>query len=44
MPAAWCEIHHVTPDTHGGPTHPDNGVLLCFFHREHEGAPVLVAA
>ncbi|MGW9631870.1 DUF222 domain-containing protein [Agromyces sp. NPDC055520] len=28
VPAAWCEIHHVIPDAHGGPTHTDNGVLL----------------
>jgi Domain of unknown function (DUF222) len=52
VPAAWCEIHHVTPDAHGGPTHPDNGVLLCWFHhrtigtsgwgiRMHHGVPHL---
>lgn len=50
VPAAWCEIHHVTPHTRGGPTHPDNGVLLCWFHhrsidtsgwdiRMHHGVP-----
>jgi hypothetical protein len=33
IPAAWCEIHHVTPDAEGGPTHTDNGVLLCWFHH-----------
>ena len=33
IPAAWCEIHHVTPDADGGPTHTDNGVLLCWFHH-----------
>ena len=33
VPAAWCEIHHVIPDADGGPTHPDNGVLLCWFHH-----------
>lgn len=33
MPAAWTEIHHVTPDHRGGPTHPDNGVLLCWYHH-----------
>src|SRR5690606_36300448 len=34
IPASWCEIHHVTPDAAGGPTHTDNGVLLCwFYHR-----------
>lgn len=33
VPASWCEIHHVIPDMNGGPTHPDNGVLLCWFHH-----------
>ena len=33
VPAAWTEIHHVLPDAHGGPTHTDNGVLLCWFHH-----------
>jgi hypothetical protein len=33
IPAAWCEIHHVTPHAHGGPTHPANGVLLCWYHH-----------
>lgn len=33
IPAAWTEIHHVIPDVDGGPTHPDNGVLLCWFHH-----------
>lgn len=33
VPAGWCEIHHVIPDREGGPTHPDNGVLLCWFHH-----------
>jgi len=33
VPASWCEIHHVIPDADGGPTHPDNGVLLCWFHH-----------
>jgi Domain of unknown function (DUF222)/HNH endonuclease len=50
VPASWCEIHHVVPDVEGGPTHPDNGVLLCWFHhrtidtsgwgiRMHRGVP-----
>lgn len=26
IPAAWCEIHHVTEHSRGGPTHTDNGV------------------
>ncbi|CDJ99109.1 hypothetical protein MIC448_1170006 [Microbacterium sp. C448] len=31
--AAWCEIHHVTDHAEGGPTHTDNGVLLCWNHH-----------
>ncbi|NYJ67034.1 hypothetical protein HNR16_001822 [Pseudoclavibacter chungangensis] len=34
-PAAWCEIHHVTEHAHGGPTHTDNGVLLCWYHHRN---------
>ncbi len=33
IPAGWCEVHHVIPAAAGGPTHPDNGVLLCWFHH-----------
>lgn len=33
IPAGWCEIHHVTEHAKGGPTHTDNGVLLCWFHH-----------
>ncbi|MCW3494175.1 HNH endonuclease signature motif containing protein [Microbacterium sp. SSM24] len=33
VPAAWCEIHHVHEHAHGGPTHTDNGVLLCWHHH-----------
>ncbi len=33
VPPAWCEIHHVKPHAAGGPTHTDNGVLLCGFHH-----------
>jgi len=32
-PAGWCEIHHVTEYARGGPTHTDNGVLLCWYHH-----------
>ena len=32
-PAGWCEIHHVTEHAVGGPTHTDNGVLLCWYHH-----------
>ncbi len=31
--AEWCEIHHVTEHARGGPTHTDNGVMLCWFHH-----------
>ncbi len=33
VPAGWCEIHHVVEHAKGGPTHTDNGVLLCWFHH-----------
>ena len=33
--AGWCEIHHVTEHAAGGPTHTDNGVLLCWYHHRH---------
>ena len=33
IPASWCEIHHVNPAENGGPTHTDNGILLCWFHH-----------
>ncbi|MFG6444525.1 DUF222 domain-containing protein [Microbacterium sp. P07] len=33
VPAIWCEIHHVTEAARGGPTHTDNGVLLCWHHH-----------
>ncbi|MGX1701684.1 DUF222 domain-containing protein [Microbacterium sp. NPDC055357] len=33
VPAAWCEIHHVMEHAAGGPTHTDNGVLVCWFHH-----------
>jgi hypothetical protein len=31
--AEWCEIHHVMEHSRGGPTHTDNGVLLCWHHH-----------
>lgn len=40
VPAAWSEIHHVIEHFRGGPTHTDNGVLLCWFHHrflDHHG-------
>lgn len=33
IPPDWCEIHHVTEHSDGGPTHTHNGVLLCWFHH-----------
>ncbi|MFC8680385.1 DUF222 domain-containing protein [Microbacterium ureisolvens] len=33
VPPQWCEIHHVEEYSRGGPTHTDNGVLLCWFHH-----------
>jgi Domain of unknown function DUF222. len=33
IPASWCEIHHVDPAENNGPTHTDNGLLLCWFHH-----------
>ena len=35
VPGQWCEVHHVTPHALNGPTHTDNGVLLCYFHHRH---------
>ncbi|MCU1481457.1 MAG: endonuclease [Subtercola sp.] len=54
VPASWCEIHHVDEYAAGGPTHTDNGVLLCWFHhrtidhsgweiRMHAGVPQIKA-
>jgi hypothetical protein len=33
VPASWCEIHHVTEHSRGGPTDTDNGVPLCWYHH-----------
>lgn len=35
VPATWCEIHHVREHADGGPTHTDNGVLLCWWHHRN---------
>lgn len=35
IPATWCEIHHVQEYADGGPTHTDNGVLLCWWHHRN---------
>ena len=31
--AAWSEIHHITEHSQGGPTHTDNGCMLCWGHH-----------
>ncbi|WP_461188850.1 HNH endonuclease signature motif containing protein [Arthrobacter sp. Z4-13] len=33
IPAPWCEAHHITYWSHGGPTTTDNGALLCSAHH-----------
>jgi hypothetical protein len=33
IPAPWCEAHHTTYWSHGGPTNTNNGVLLCSAHH-----------
>ncbi|MBN3497150.1 HNH endonuclease signature motif containing protein, partial [Arthrobacter pascens] len=33
IPAPWCEAHHTTYWSHGGPTNTDNGTLLCSHHH-----------
>lgn len=33
IPAPWCEAHHITYWSHGGPTTTNNGVLLCSHHH-----------
>lgn len=35
VPSNWCEAHHVTEWSKGGPTSIDNGVLLCFHHHRN---------
>ena len=37
MPGILSEIHHVDPAGHGGPTHTDNGIVLCWFHHRMLG-------
>jgi hypothetical protein len=32
-PAPWCEAHHTTYWSHGGPTNTENGTLLCTHHH-----------
>lgn len=33
IPAGWTEIHHVQEHASGGPTHTDNGAMLCWYHH-----------
>lgn len=33
VPAVWCEVHHAHEHARGGPTHTDNGMLLCWHHH-----------
>ncbi|RLP68465.1 HNH endonuclease, partial [Mycetocola manganoxydans] len=33
IPATACEAHHIEEYHNGGPTHVDNGILLCWFHH-----------
>ncbi|MET0734585.1 MAG: DUF222 domain-containing protein [Microbacterium sp.] len=33
VPAGRCEVHHVLDHVKGGPTHTENGVLLCWWHH-----------
>ncbi|MDQ0870279.1 hypothetical protein QFZ70_002752 [Arthrobacter sp. V1I9] len=33
IPAPWCEAHHITYWSHGGPTTINNGALLCTGHH-----------
>ena len=38
VPSTWCEAHHLTPWSHGGPTDLTNAKLLCpwHHHRAHD--------
>jgi len=38
-PPAWCESHHLTWHSRGGPTDLPNGALFCFYHHHllHNG-------
>ncbi|WP_346926762.1 DUF222 domain-containing protein, partial [uncultured Arthrobacter sp.] len=33
IPAPWCEAHHITYWSRGGPTGTENGTLLCSHHH-----------
>ena len=32
-PPGWCEVAHLHPWSHGGPTDLENGALMCRFHH-----------
>jgi hypothetical protein len=34
IPADWCEVHHLTPWQHHGPTNIDNLALICPQHHQ----------
>lgn len=34
-PPPWCDVHHLTPYSQGGPTTVANGALLCGRHHRH---------
>ena len=38
MPAAWCDVDHITEWQHGGTTTPENGQLLCRWHHTRKAA------
>ncbi|MEQ6901345.1 DUF222 domain-containing protein [Nocardioides sp. YIM 152588] len=39
VPATWCDAHHHTPWSHGGPTDLANAVLLCGYHHHRAHDP-----
>ncbi len=39
IPAAWCEIDHLTPWEHGGTTDLDNLVMWCTHHHHEKHRP-----
>ena len=39
IPASWCEIDHLIPDTAGGPTDLNNAALWCCHHHHEKHRP-----
>ena len=39
IPAAWCEIDHLIPDTNGGATNLDNLAMWCTHHHHEKHRP-----